>query len=161
MRNICEVRPILDRLRCPYFVIPGNHDLAGNMREAFSDHGYLPRTGAFLHYAVDDYPIRLIGLDTTVPGAPHGRLCPERLDWLDRQLGAQPDRATLLFMHHPPFQTGIGHMDVQNLINADELLRVLSRHSQVRHIACGHIHRALDTVIGASPRASAPMRPMR
>jgi len=69
---------------------------------------------------------------------------------------AQPDRATLLFMHHPPFQTGIGHMDVQNLINADELLQVLSHHSQIRHIACGHIHRAVDTVIGGIAASIGP-----
>ncbi|MGI9412272.1 MAG: metallophosphoesterase, partial [Hyphomicrobiales bacterium] len=44
-----EVRPILDRLTCPYFVIPGNHDNAKAMRAAFHDHDYLPETGAFLH----------------------------------------------------------------------------------------------------------------
>ena len=143
-----EVRPILDRLECPYFVIPGNHDDAATMRQAFGDHDYMPEGGDFLHYAIDAYPVRLVGLDSTVPGQPGGLLCADRLEWLDACLSAQPDAPSLLFMHHPPFETGIGHMDVQNLANAGEFIRLLSRHSQVRHVACGHVHRAIDTVIG-------------
>ncbi len=148
LAEFSEVRPILDALDCPYFVIPGNHDDPANMKAAFADHGYLTGTGDFLHYAIDDYPLRLVGLDSTVAGAPHGELCAERLAWLDTLLAAEPERDTLIFVHHPPFLTGIDHMDVQNLHNADELFTVLSRHGQVRHIACGHIHRAVDTVIG-------------
>jgi Icc protein len=40
-----------------------------------------------------------------------GLMCQARLDWLEHQLLAQPDEPTLLFMHHPPFETGIEHMD--------------------------------------------------
>ncbi len=58
-------RRIVDRLAMPYFVIPGNHDERGAFRQAFADHPYLPSDGDFLHYAIEDYPIRLIGLDTT------------------------------------------------------------------------------------------------
>lgn len=143
-----EVRPILDELASPYYVIPGNHDDPQNMKTAFADHAYLDGTGAFVQYVIDDYPLRLVGLDSTVPGAPHGELCAERLAWLDAQLAAAPERDTLIFVHHPPFLTGIDHMDVQNLASADALFAVLTRHTQVRHVACGHIHRAVDTVIG-------------
>ena len=150
-----EVRPILDRLDCPYFVIPGNHDRTDTMRAAFADLGYLPADG-FLHYAVEDYPLRLIGLDSTVPGAPHGTLCADRLAWLDRTLSGAPDRPTLLFMHHPPFVTGIGHMDVQNMQASEALFEVLAGHPQVRHVACGHVHRAIDTTIGGIGVSIAP-----
>lgn len=148
LAEFSEVRPILDGLDCPYFVIPGNHDDAQNMRAAFADHAYLKDTDRFVHYVIDDFPLRLIGLDSTVPGAPHGELCAQRLAWLDAQLAAAPDRDTLIFVHHPPFLTGIDHMDVQNLFDAEKFFAVLSQHRQVRHIACGHIHRAVDTVIG-------------
>ena len=150
------VRPILDGLDCPYFVIPGNHDQPGNMRAAFADHAYLPPSGPFLHYSVDDLPLRLIGLDTTVPGRPHGELCAARLDWLERQLSGAPERATLVFMHHPPFETGIGHMDVQNLANAEAFVALVARHRQVCHVACGHVHRAIDTAPGGTPMSIGP-----
>ncbi len=141
------LRPILDQLRCPYYVVPGNHDDARTMREAFRDHAYLPTDGEALNYAVDHGQIRLIGLDSSRRGEPHGLLGPERLRWLDDALSEAPKQPTLLFLHHPPFVTGIRHMDVQNLFDAEALFSVLSRHSQVRHVACGHVHRPIETTI--------------
>ncbi len=149
-------RHLADKLKMPYFVIPGNHDERGAFRDAFSDHTYLPVEGEFLHYAIDDYAVRLVGLDTTVPGKPHGDLCLERLAWLDDTLAAQPDKKTLLFMHHPPFTTGIAHMDRQNCGNADGLASVIKRHNQVVGITCGHVHRAVQTVWAGVAATIAP-----
>jgi 3',5'-cyclic AMP phosphodiesterase CpdA len=47
-------------------------------------------------------------------------------------------------------------MDVQNLLNADALAGVLARHPQVRHVACGHVHRASETVIAGVGVSIAP-----
>ena len=55
------------RCAMPVFVIPGNHDAREPLRAAFGGDGYLPRDG-FLQYAVEDYPVRLVALDTLVPG---------------------------------------------------------------------------------------------
>ena len=138
-------REVIAPLRLPYFVIPGNHDERAAMRRAFADSRYLPKDGGFLHYAVEDFPIRLIGLDTTVPGAPHGELCPERLRWLDQALRREPERPTLLFMHHPPFRTGIEHMDVQNCRHGEALAEIVGRHGQLLAMLCGHVHRFVAT----------------
>lgn len=150
-------RPALDRLAMPCFVIPGNHDDRDAMREAFADHAYLPPKG-FLNYAVEDYPVRLIGLDTTVAGKPHGELCEDRLAWLAGCLSRAPDKPTLIFMHHPPFLTGIAHMDRQNCRNGEALGRLVEGHPQVQMILCGHVHRPIQTLwhgtlvcIGPSP----------
>ena len=70
----------------PVFVIPGNHDAREPLRAAFGGDGYLPRDG-FLQYAVEDYPLRLVALDTLVPGEGGGELCAERLAWLDAHAG--------------------------------------------------------------------------
>ena len=101
------LRAAFGRLPMPVFAIPGNHDSRAALREAFADEGYLPETGAFLHYAVDRYPLRLIGLDTVIAGEVGGRACPARLRWLEERLSEQPGRPTVIFMHHPPFATGI------------------------------------------------------
>ena len=141
----------------PYHLVPGNHDEREALRAAFADHAYLPPSG-YLNYAIEDHPVRLIGLDTVVAGRPHGEICRERLDWLEAALAAAPDRVTLIFMHHPPFLTGIRHMDVQNCRNAEALGAVVARHPQVQLLLCGHIHRAIETswngiaaLIGPSP----------
>lgn len=141
------LREILSSLTLPVFVIPGNHDERGNFLTAFADQPYLAGCESFAHYTVEDYPLRLLGLDTTLPGKPYGWLCRERLKWLDETLAREPRRPTLVFQHHPPFETGIAFMDVQNLHNGAEEIAVLAKHPQVRHVACGHVHRAVERTI--------------
>ena len=148
-------RRLLAPLAMPVFVIAGNHDARGPLREAFAADGYFPADG-FLHYTVEDYPLRLVALDTSIPGENGGTLCDERLRWLDGVLTAAPDRPTLVIMHHPPFATGITYMDGFGLQNTAGFAEIVARHRQIERIACGHLHRAIDrrfagTVAGTAP----------
>jgi len=152
------LRKLIAPLNMPVYAIPGNHDERENFREAFSDHPYLPRTGD-LSYVVEHYPLRMIGLDTTIPGKAGGEMCAARLAWLDHQLKARPNSATMIFMHHPPITTGIRHMDAQNCKNGDALGRLLETHPQVIQILCGHVHRPIHTqwhgvTVSIAPSAS-------
>ena len=140
-----RLRTMLAPLTMPLYLIPGNHDDRRALATVFRDHAYLPRDGSFLHYVVEDHPLRMIGLDTLVPGKGSGLMCAERLGWLDARLGEARTRPTLIFMHHPPFRTGIAHMDALGLENADAFGEVIRRHSQVMCIACGHLHRPIQT----------------
>ena len=137
------LRDLLSPLRQPVFLIPGNHDHRENLRAAFPDHGYLP-DGPFLQYAIDEYPLRLIALDSHVPGASHGELCPERLSWLERTLAATPDKPTILFLHHPPFPTGLDGMDAIACRDGDALGRIVERHPNIERVLCGHVHRSIQ-----------------
>ena len=137
------LREILSSLRFPVYVIPGNHDNREMLTKAFADQGYMPQGSRFVNYAVDDYPIRLIGLDTSVAGHHHGEMCDERLRWLDETLAARPDAPTLIFMHHPPFRTGIQWMDASGLHGGRAMEKLVARHRQVIRVACGHIHRPI------------------
>lgn len=153
------VRAQLDRLAMPYFVIPGNHDTRSGMRQAFADGGYFEPTSSFLHYTVEQYPVRLVALDTIIPKRTAGTLCQGRLDWLDDTLAAAPDRPTIVYMHHPPLRSGIAKMDIEGFDATDQLAAVLERHSQVEAVLCGHIHRAITrrlagTVVVACPSIS-------
>ena len=138
-----RLREILAPLPMPVFLIPGNHDDRRNLAAAFSSHAYLPRDGGFVQYTVEDWPLRLVALDTLIPGASGGRLCAERLAWLEARLAEAPERPTLVFMHHPPFATGIAAMDELGLEGIDELAAVIRRHPQVERMACGHLHRTI------------------
>ena len=119
-----KLRECLELLRIPYFVISGNHDDATNFKKAFADHRYLPGTGSSLHYVVEEFPLRLIGLDTTVAGEVGGRICEARRQWLNERLREQPERPTLIFMHHPPLQTGIFGLN-ENPFSGDTELETL------------------------------------
>lgn len=157
-----HLREILAAAAMPIYVIPGNHDDREALRAAFLADGYLPRDG-FLHYTIEGGAMRIVALDTNVPGHHHGELCAERLAWLDRALAAAPAQPTLVTMHHPPFATGIEHMDKAGLRDIPEFAAVIARHPQVERILCGHLHRTIDrrfagTVAGTAPATAHQLR---
>lgn len=131
----------------PIYVIPGNHDRREVMKAALQHLPGVAEHSEFVQYAVDDLPVRLVMLDTVVPGAGHGRLCEARLEWLDATLSAKSQKPTIVVMHHPPFICGIRHMDRINLHNADEFTAVIARHPQVQRILCGHHHRPINAAV--------------
>jgi 3',5'-cyclic AMP phosphodiesterase CpdA len=151
-----NLRSILSELAIPFAVMPGNHDERGNLRRAFRDHGYLPGDGEFLHYVIEDLPLRLIALDTVIPRRPGGRLCRARLDWLAARLEEQPAKPTVVAMHHPPFVSGLAKMDSLNCENSSALGEIVARHPQIQRVICGHIHRPIclgwnGTVVTSAP----------
>ena len=154
--DYAALRQAFDTLPMPVYVIPGNHDVRKHLRDAFADQGYLPQDSEFLHYVVDGYGMRLIGLDTITPGEVGGCMCSARLQWLRDRLDEHPERPTIIFMHHPPFATGIGFMDSPPFAGASRLEAVVGRHSQVRLITCGHVHRAIQTSWAGASAAIAP-----
>jgi 3',5'-cyclic AMP phosphodiesterase CpdA len=111
------------------------------MRAALPGLGYAQPSGA-LNSVRKVGDVDIVLLDSSVPGAAHGELDATTLAWLDAVLAASSTRPALLFLHHPPFVTGITHMDVQNLRNADALAALIRKHPRTRLIAAGHVHRA-------------------
>jgi 3',5'-cyclic AMP phosphodiesterase CpdA len=139
------LKRLLAPLKLPFVGIPGNHDSRELMRAAFPRAAYAFPTGA-LNQSVEIGGLDLVLLDSSVPGRPHGELDAPTLQWLAATLASSPDRPALLFLHHPPFKTGIWHMDRQYLLNAGELAAVVKRHPRAQLIAAGHIHRAILTM---------------
>jgi 3',5'-cyclic-AMP phosphodiesterase len=140
-----HLKRLLTPLRIPLAVVPGNHDGRGMLRDVWPDSLHAQDSGA-LNSTCSVGDLDLVLIDSSVPGAPHGMLDEQTLTWLDATLGASATRPALLFLHHPPFTTGITHMDVQNLRNADEFAAILRKHQRVRLIAAGHVHRATLTM---------------
>ncbi len=149
------LRSLLAPLSFPYFVIPGNHDEREALRAAFSDHACLPKIG-FLNYVIDDYTVRIIGLDTVIAGKTEGELCAERLAWLNEKLPQAPQKPTLIFMHHPPFTTGIAHMDQWGFRNPDDFAAVVRTHQQIERIVCGHVHRPIQARFAGTLAVTCP-----
>jgi 3',5'-cyclic-AMP phosphodiesterase len=140
-----HLRRLLAPLTVPIAAVPGNHDDRSLFRAAFPSQPYAQPDGA-LNLSVAVGPLDLLLIDSSVPRAPHGLLDADTLCWIDAMLGSNSSRPTLLFLHHPPFVTGIEHMDRQNLRNAGELAAVVRRHPRARLIASGHVHRATVTM---------------
>ena len=146
-------------LTMPVYLMPGNHDDPETMREMFPSHRYLRQRTGKLDYVIDEFPVRIVALDSTIPQKSPGLLTKAQLAWLDDTLGAGRERPTIVALHHPPFWTGIGHMDEQPLTNPDDLAAVISRHPQVERVIAGHLHRPIvarfaGTIASTSPSPS-------
>lgn len=130
-------------LPLPVLVIPGNHDRRENLRKRLNHLPGVTSDPHYIQYVIDDHPVRLVMLDTLVPGQGYGELRPEQLEFLDRTLASAPDKPTMVGMHHPPFACGMGHMDSINLRNSAAFAAIVARHRQVERIICGHHHRPI------------------
>ena len=140
----------------PVYLMPGNHDDRGQLRKSFPEHVYLGERGP-IHYGVDIGELRLLALDTVVPGAGEGRLDDVQLEWLASELEQHSERPVVIAMHHPPFDTLIGYMDRIGLLRGKEELQALvSRHGNVERIISGHLHRSIQVRFGDTIAATAP-----
>ncbi len=78
-----HLREILAGLQAPLFLVPGNRDRREALSAAFGNLPYLLQTGEYLHYAVENCPVRLIGLDSTAAGERKGVFGADRQAWLE------------------------------------------------------------------------------
>jgi 3',5'-cyclic AMP phosphodiesterase CpdA len=143
---------LLSRIRQPLVVIPGNHDEREAFRHCFRHHPYLTSSGP-LHAAVGDHgPVRILGLDVTVPGAHHGAMDDAACAWLEERLAEAPDRPTIVMMHQPPFDSGMAYIDAYHCRQGARLGGIVSHYPAVERILCGHVHRHIcGTLLVTAP----------
>ncbi len=160
-----EAARILDAARAPVYVIPGNKDDWSNLRAAFAPKGYLMPGSDFVMYAVEDYPIRLIAIDTKNANHNRGDFCPERAKHLIDLIDAETTKSVAVFAHHPPFMVPVGphplNFETPEMM---ERLRAALQHSdRVKAVFCGHVHRQTEGHVGRIPVhvATAVATPLR
>lgn len=136
-----------EMLGAPVLYLPGNHDERATFRVEILDE------------APSDEPIdqvawcgglRIVAMDSTVPGEDGGELRPEQLDWLAEQLAVPAVEGTVLAMHHPPVPSPIASMNRIALRHPEQLSEVIAG-SDVRIVLAGHNHHAMSGVLGTIP----------
>jgi Icc protein len=144
---------VLADARAPVYVLAGNKDDRANLRSAFSAGGYLAPGPAFIQYAIDGLPIRLLALDTLSAVGNKGDFCDERVRHLIDMIDADASRPVAVFAHHPPFEVMVGpdriHFD--DTAAMDRLREVLQRSGRVVGLFCGHVHRSTTGAVGHIP----------
>ncbi|MDW3225719.1 MAG: phosphodiesterase [Paracoccaceae bacterium] len=140
------LKDILAPLDMPIFVVPGNHDTRSGLRAAFAD--VLPfEQGPYLNYHAQLGDLRVLALDTLVPGKVHGALDQTQLNWLADHLCARSRGPTVIAMHHPPFPSGITELDAMALIEGrDALGALVAGYDAPLYILAGHIHRPFQAI---------------
>lgn len=142
-----RLRELLAPLTIPTHLLIGNHDDRATFLNAFPE----TQTDAdgFVQQVVDLADVRLVMLDTLFgppydyPASHAGELCDKRLAWFETAL-TTTEKPCIVFMHHPPHETGFAAMDPIRLQNPASFYEIAHRAGNVMHIICGHIHRTIS-----------------
>jgi len=139
-----QAAAILSQARVPVYWMVGNKDNRMHMRESFSMDGLIVPNSNFIAYEINDFPIRIVILDTKHSSSNKGDFCQERLQNLLDIIDADNEKPIVMFMHHPPCEITVGpdliHFESINAMA--ELRKALGHSGRVLSIFSGHVHRS-------------------
>ncbi|WP_072806896.1 phosphodiesterase [Rhodococcoides yunnanense] len=141
------VEPVAGALDAQLVWAMGNHDDRATFRARLLDQE--PTTGS-VDRVHDIDGLRVITLDTTVPGHHYGAVSTDQLDWLAGVLATPAEFGTILAMHHPPVPAVLDLAVVVELIDQQALAETL-RGSDVRSILAGHLHYSTTATFAGIP----------
>ncbi len=155
-----RLREILDRQEWPYWLVPGNHDNPGLMREVFAER--LEASSPAMCFSTLLQDVAVLGLDTHVPGCDGGGLSAASMAWFEEQCDAHAQRPIIVFMHHPPLNTGDEFFDSIGLANRESFWERMKQYPQIKALGFGHLHRSLqlnhEPWVQGAPSASFAMQ---
>ena len=141
------VEGVAERLGASVIWAIGNHDdRAAYARVLFGEESTRPQDRV---HELDG--LRVVSLDTTVPGFHHGELEPDQLGWLRAVLSVAAPHGTLLVMHHPPLPTPLDRISQVIELDGQAALAELVRGSDIRAIISGHLHYPAYAVFAGVP----------
>jgi 3',5'-cyclic AMP phosphodiesterase CpdA len=130
-----QVEPAAAELGAKLVWVMGNHDERNvYSRELFDDDSDDPQDRVH-----DVGGLRIISLDTSVPGYHHGAITDAQLEWLTAELATPAKHGTVLAMHHPPIEAHNPFVRIIGLDERDRLAAVIAG-TDVRTILAGHLH---------------------
>jgi Icc protein len=147
-----QVRRLLrDRQR--FLICPGNHDRRGPYRTVLLGH----QAGDEPINQVHELPgLRVLMLDSSIPGRDDGCLTDDTLRWLAEMLQQATTTPTLVAFHHPPVELHSPFIDAIRQHGADRLAALLAGHPQVVAVLCGHAHTPAVSSFAGRPLLVAP-----
>ena len=139
--------PAAERMGARVIWVMGNHDDRASFRQGLRD-----ELGDVS--PVDDVywigGLRVIVLDSTVPGHHYGDVSESQLDWLAAELATAAPEGTILAMHHPPIPSVLDLAVSVELRDQSQLREVLEG-SDVRSILAGHLHYSSTAMFAGIP----------
>ena len=145
LREIVE--PAAERLGARVIWVMGNHDNREVFREQLLD---LAPSAAPIDRVHWVNGLRIIALDSTVPGHHYGEVTDDQLDWLAEELSSPAPHGTILAMHHPPIPSVLDLAVMVELRDQPGLAEVLQG-SDVRSFIAGHLHYSSTATFAGIP----------
>jgi 3',5'-cyclic-AMP phosphodiesterase len=139
----------IKRFGVPVLMALGNHDTRRYFRQLILNESSTDEAEPYVYSRQID-GLRVIVLDSRVPGAVHGYIDDHQLAWLDRALSSQPSLPTLLVCHHPPLPMYLPIFKNHCLGGQARLAEVVSGH-KILGILSGHLHFSLLGRFGSIP----------
>lgn len=130
------LQPLAERYSAPIVWVMGNHDSRRPFAAELFGEDVIDQTQDRV-WRVGG--LRVISLDTSVPGYNHGEVTDEQLQWLAGELAVAAPDGTILAMHHPPISSPVEIMGIIELQERQRLADVLQG-TDVRAILAGHLH---------------------
>lgn len=141
------VEPAAQRLGARVIWVMGNHDERRAFRAGLF--GEVP-TDKSVDRVYDVNGLRVITLDSTVPGHHHGEVSGEQLDWLAEELAIPAPHGSILAMHHPPVPSVLDLAVSVELRDQRSLAEVVEG-SDIRSIIAGHLHYSTTATFAGIP----------
>ena len=150
VRSVTEETTV--RTGWPVMWAPGNHDV----REAMAEHllGRAPSSEP-LDSVTEVRGLRLVVLDTSIPGRVEGGLDDGQLDRLRAMLAEPAEHGTVLAMHHPPVPVEVTGLQRLHLTGQDALAAAIAG-TDVRAVLAGHLHYGTSALFAGAPVHVAP-----
>lgn len=145
LRSVIE--PAAVELGAEVVWVMGNHDHRQTMRQQLL--GQEP-DGAPYDRVLMLGGLRVVVLDSTVPGEHHGELTDDQLSWLTEVLAEPAPEGTLLAMHHPPVPC-VQDLAVTVELREQSRFAEVLRGSDVRSILGGHFHYSTAATFAGIP----------
>jgi Icc protein len=145
LREIVE--PAAQRLGAPVVYAAGNHDDRAALREHLLG---VPASADPLDSVVRVGDLRIVVLDSTIPGHQHGALRPAQLERLRAELAQPAPAGTVLALHHPPLPSAAPLAASVPLLRREDLADAVAG-TDVRLVLAGHTHVVSAGTLGAVP----------
>lgn len=147
-RDLKQVlEPAAAQLGAEVIWVMGNHDHRQTMRSELL--GQAPESSPYDRVVMLG-GLRIIVLDSTVPGEHHGELTEEQLDWLRTVLSEPAPEGTILAMHHPPVPC-VQDLAVTVELRGQSRFAEVLRGSDVRSVIGGHLHYSTSATFAGIP----------
>ena len=152
--SYARLREAFADLPFPAFMAMGNHDSREPFVRIFPE---AETAGGFVQYAIEDWPLRILVLDTLEEGRHGGGFCETRAAWLAQRLDEAPERPTLIVLHHPPIESGLSWMtEDPDAEWVGRLRAAIEGRGNVVGIIGGHLHRPIVTQWAGTTLAVCP-----
>lgn len=141
------VEPVCEEYGAQLIWIMGNHDTRPEFRKGLLD---LEPNQESVDRVFDVNGLRIIGLDSTVPGQHWGEITDAQYAWLAEELKTPAEHGTLIGLHHPPVPSPLGLMALVDLKDQKRFEDALAG-TDVRGVLGGHLHyNTTSTIAGGT-----------